>query len=176
VNGQFMVKRPYHIFVPEAHRDTTVGYAYVAEVTSEYRSNYIFQWKVTLPSLVVHEFKPSVTTPDSLQVTAPIGGNVYSRTKGFPLRWSYSGEVKIVLSSYDPLTRTSRPLMMIRPPAGAQEVVVGKKILKLLPSNTWYVVSFIVANRNIQQVTLRNSSVNALSQAAVVHNTFVQIY
>jgi len=177
LNGAFMRKVPFRIPLPGTVRDTVVGAAYVANVSPEYGPKRTFQWDVKLPTGTgsTVSFKPSIQSPESLLILSPAGGTVLSRLKNIVLKWKGANEMMVVLSTYDPLTKKTQPVMKFRPFTGSDQITVDPKILKLLPSRTSYVLSFISSNRQQTRVTLGGVQGTVLIQSAVVYNTYVTI-
>jgi hypothetical protein len=177
LNGTFMRKVPFRLPIPGAVRDTVVGAAYVANVSPEYAPGHLFQWNISIPTTgnSGFPFKPSVQAPDSLIIVSPAGGSVFSRLNSLVLKWKGAEEVTIILSKYNPSTKKSQPLMKFHPADGANRIVIDPKILKLLPADRTYVLSFVSANRQETHAPIGPVQGVILIQSAVVYNTYVQL-
>jgi hypothetical protein len=110
-----------------------------------------------------------------LAVTAPAGGSVIPRNRDLMLQWTGQGDMLIILSAYNPIGKQSRPILKLRPLANKGHVRVGAGILEALPSDRYYVFTFIVANRKEFRVTRDSDQIRALAQAASVHNVYVEL-
>ena len=80
----------------------------------------------------------------------------------------------IVLSAYNPIGKQSRPILKMRPLANRGHARVSAAILQALPSDRYYVFTFIVANRKEVRIDRNGASVLVLAQAASVHNVYVE--
>jgi hypothetical protein len=177
LNGAFMRKVPFRLPLPGALGDTIVGAAYVANVSPEYAPRHLFSWNVKIPTTgtSTNTFKPSVQTPDSLTIVAPAAGAVLSRTNPLVLRWKGPHNITVILSSYNPLTRKSSPVLKFHSSEDFNQMTIDPKILKLLPADKTYVLSFVAANRQETRTPVGPVQGAVLIQSAVVYNTYVQL-
>ncbi len=180
VNGAPMVKVPHLITVRSLLlRDTvlTSGVEYMADLSQKYQPSALYTWSALSAS--TGAMSVSIMSPGRLDVLSPQGGGVYSRDRDLLLAWSASGgQVQIVLSIFEPLTRKSVPILALRPKAntgrGLLPASVLKQLLQQFPRASYYVFTFILFNRKEISV-LQSQTGRVLVQAAEVHNCYIQL-
>ena len=150
------------------------GVAYISNVTQTYAPNREFSWALNPAGnrLVT----VSVRTPDGLVVRAPLGGTRVPRTQDLELRWTgANGRMDIVISTYEPLRRKSRPILTLNPPAGAGRVVLPARLLSGLPASArFYIVTFILSNRT-ESISVPQYPARVFARAADVYNSYIEI-
>jgi hypothetical protein len=171
INGLAMREKSHRIRV----RGLAVnfGFEYDRDISSIYQPETEFTWSATPDSL--GPIQVSIQSPAMLAVTAPAGGSVIPRNRDLMLQWTGQGDMLIILSAYNPIGKQSRPILKLRPLANKGHVRVGAGILEALPSDRYYVFTFIVANRKEFRVTRDSDQIRALAQAASVHNVYVEL-
>jgi hypothetical protein len=127
-----------------------------------------------VPDPRLNGFKDSVQTPEDLTVQAPAGGSVLSRSKQVDLRWSGSGNLVIVISTYNPVTGKTKPVLQLQPVVNTGKAVIDPHVLQLLPQVRNFVFTFIIANR-FDRLLGGMPKDRILVQAASVHNSYVQL-
>jgi hypothetical protein len=174
INSLPMGRIPYRLRLPGSTLpDSTFGYTFRRELSAIYQPNATFTWNV--PALnTMSGFTPQIKSPDNLGVTAPAGGSVLSRTKDLTVRWTGKGNIDIVISLFSPLTRRMKPLLKLHPVLNTGLAVIDEKILQLLPRERYFVVTVILAKRDVRQLPgLFNGTI--LIQAAAVHNSYIEL-
>ena len=150
------------------------GVAYASNATQKYMPNREFSWVVDPmgPRLLT----VSVRTPDELVVHSPLGGARVSRTQDLKLLWTgANGRLDIVISTYDPTRRKSRPILTLNPPASAGRAVLPARLLSGLPvASRFYVFTFILSNRT-ESISVPQYPARAFARAADVYNSYVEI-
>ena len=97
------------------------------------------------------------------------------RTKDLDIRWNGGkGKMSVIVSQYDPPTRTVKPILELRVKANNGKAVVPAKLLSTLPQQRYFVLTFILANRKEVTVT-QPATGTILVQAAAVHNCYVEV-
>lgn len=171
INGLAMLERAHRIRI--AGIPISWGYEYVRDINSFYQPDIPFTWTATPDSLGPVEV--SVQAPANLTVAHPLGGSIIPRNQDLKLAWTGQGELLIVLSAYNPLGKTSRPILKMRPLANRGRARIGAAILQALPGDRYYVFTFIMANRKEVRIDRNGASVRVLAQAASVHNIYVEL-
>jgi hypothetical protein len=172
IGGIPMIRYPYRIHI--GSRDTTFGSIYRA-VFASLQPKFSYDWDDPQPDTTrLIGFKDPVVTPDSLKVLAPVGGSVHSRAKQIELRWIGNGNLVIIISTYNPFTGKSRPILQLQPTVNTGKAVIEPRVLALLPATKNYVFTFIIANR-FERPLLGFSKDRILEQAASVYNSYLQI-
>jgi hypothetical protein len=150
------------------------GFEYDRDISSIYQQETAFTWSASPDSL--GPVQVSIQSPANLAVTSPLGGSVVSRTQDLKLQWTGQGEMLvIILSTYNPTDKQSRPILKMRPLVNRGHARVSAAILQALPSDKYYVFTFIVANRKEVRITRNAESILVLAQAASVHNVYVEL-
>lgn len=150
------------------------GVSYAANATAKYVPNRDYSWVVDPAGgrlLTV-----TVRTPDDLQVLAPIGGATVSRNRDLSLRWTgTNGRMDIVISTYDPARRKSRPILTFNPPASAGRAVIPARLMSGLPSTSrFYIFTFVLSNRT-EAFPVPQYPARAYARAADVYNSYVEV-
>jgi hypothetical protein len=176
-NGALMLRYPHVIAARNAvGLDTALvrGVAYVANATVGYAPNRDFAWVVD--PFIGRPVTVQVRTPDNLQVHAPLGGARVFRGRDLELRWTGAGgRMDIVISTYDPVRRKSRPILALNPPAGAGRAVIPARLMAGLPvSSRLYVFTFILSNRT-ESVSVPSYPARGYARAADVYNSYVEV-
>jgi hypothetical protein len=173
LNGSPMLKRFYRIPIPRVGRDTIAGVEYISNLTQEYKPNTVYEW--SLSGIVGQGFRPSIQSPDDLRVLSPVGGSIVPKGRDLLLRWTGKGNVWIVISAYDPVTKSSKPLLHIVPTdAGRNRAVLSSQTLRLLPANRFYWFTFTFYNR-LERGGMGQYPGKILIQAASVYNSLVEL-
>lgn len=180
VNGTPMVKVPHLITVRSVLlRDTvlTGGVEYVADMSQKYQPSALYTWSALSTS--TGAMSVSITSPGKLDVLSPQGGGVYSPDRDLLLAWrGNGGQVQIVVSIVEPLTRKSVPVLALRPKTntgrGLLPASVLRQLLQQFPRVSSCVFTFILFNR--KEISLLQSQTGkVLVQAAEVHNCYIQL-
>ena len=176
-DGGLMLRYPHVLRVrTNLGIDTALarGVAYISNVTQTYAPNREFSWALNPAGnrLVT----VSVRTPDGLVVRAPLGGTRVPRTQDLELRWTgANGRMDIVISTYEPMRRKSRPILTLNPPASAGRVVLPARLLAGLPATgRFYIFTFILSNRT-ESISVPQYSSPVFARAADVYNSYVEI-
>jgi hypothetical protein len=169
VNGLAMREKAHRVRV--AGLPVSFGYEYDRDINA-IQTDDAFTWSASPDSL--GPVAVSVQSPANLTVTSPLGGSTISRDQDLRLTWSGQGDLLIVLSAYNPLSKQTRPILKLRPLANKGHVKVSASILRVLPVDRYYVFTFIVANRKEVPIDRNGQSVLVLAQAASVHNVYVE--
>jgi hypothetical protein len=173
INGLPMIRLPHRLRVPGVLRDTTFGYVYAKDLVGLHQPNTMYTWAVPTVS-AMGAFSTSIVTPDNVQVLAPAGGSVLPRNRDLLLRWTGKGELNLVISVINPLTKRVRPLMKLHPRINTGKAIIDQRVLQLLPPERFFVFTFVIANRREPPpVTPYQGSI--LVQAASVHNIYVEL-
>ena len=168
-----MERYPYRIHI--GSRDTTFGYMYRASLSpSSLKPKTSCDWDDPVPDSRLNGFKDSVQTPEDLIVQDPAGGSVLSRSKQLDLRWSGSGKIVIVISTFNTVTGKTRPVLQLQPAFNTGRAVIDPHVLQLLPQVRNFVFTFIIANR-FDRLLGGMPKDRILVQAASVHNSYVQL-
>lgn len=176
LNGSVMLKLPHRISARKIfNRDSVLvsGVEYLAGLTDEYQPDRQYTWVVTknLASILT----VGTETPAQLTVSAPRGGTIHSRMRDLPVRWSGGkGSLSIIVSVYDAAQKTSSPLLNLRVRKNSGSAVIPSRFLTMLPPNTTYVLTFVLANRKEIQV-LQPLSGTVLTQAASIVNSYIEL-
>jgi len=176
-DGGLMLRYPHVLRVRTSLGiDTALarGVAYVSNVTQTYAPNREYSW--VLNPAGNRLVTVSVRTPDGLVVRAPLGGTRVPRTQDLELRWTgANGRMDIVISTYEPLRRKSRPILTLNPPAGAGRVVLPARLLSGLPASArFYIVTFILSNRT-ESISVPQYPARVFARAADVYNSYIEI-
>jgi hypothetical protein len=171
IGGIPMVRYPYKIHI--GSRDTTFGYMYRAAFAF-LMPRTSFDWDDPVPDPMLSPFHDSVQTPEDLTVLAPVGGSVLSRSKQVDLRWTGGGNIVIVISTYNPVTGKTRPVLQLQPAVNTGKAVIEPRLLALLPQTKNYVFTFIIANR-VDRLLGGLPKDRILVQGASVYNSYVQL-
>ena len=109
-------------------------------------------------------------------VFSPAGGAVVSRRQDLELRWSSGGKAPLILISvYDPATKTSKPLVKVRPRTNTGRMYIPSSLLREFPATQrFFLFTFILANRQ-ENVTLGQYAGPVLVQAASVYSSVVEL-
>ena len=173
IGGNLMIRYPYKIHI--GGRDTTFGYMYRASLPlASLKPTTLFNWDDPVPDPRLSGFKDSIQTPEDLIVQAPVGGSVLSRSKQVDLRWTGRGNLIIVISTYNPLTGRTKPVLQLQPAVNTGNAVIDPHVLQLLPQVRNFVFTFIIANR-FDRLLGGMPKDRILVQAASVHNSYVQL-
>ena len=172
INGLPMIRLPYHLPFPGLFRDTISGYIYAKDLAGVHQPNSVFQWVIGTSS-VIGSFNLSITTPDNIQVISPAGGSILPRNQDLLLRWTGRGNVNIVISVVNPLTKKTRPLFNLHPRLNTGRAILDYRILQLLPRERTFVFTFVIDNRDTTQA-IGLYPAKILVQAASVHNSYVE--
>jgi hypothetical protein len=177
LNGNAMVRLPHFVrFRNPGGQDTVLlrGFEYLSDLTSSYLPGGAYTW--TIFSLRTGAVTISGETPEQLSVLSPQGGQTFSRTEPLVLQWRGGrGKVRVILSSFDPQTRRSRPLLELRALANSGKAFIPATILQQLPAGRFYVLTFVLSNRKDVPVMQQHFTGKIFVQAASVYTTYVEI-
>lgn len=176
-NGGLMLRYPHVLHArTNLGTDTALarGVAYVSNATQTYAPNREYSW--VLNPAGSRFVTVSVRTPDDLVVRAPLGGTRVPRTQDLELRWTgANGRMDIVISTYEPMRRKSRPILTLNPPAGAGRVVLPARLLSGLPATArFYIITFILSNRT-ESISVPQYPARVFARAADVYNSYIEI-
>lgn len=173
IGGLFMARFPYRIHI--GNRDTTFGSIYRAAFSS-FQPHREFEWDDPGDDTTSTRpfFKDTVVTPEDLNVVAPLGGSVLSRLKQVELRWNGGGKIAIVISSVNPFTGKTRPILLLQPAVNTGRAVIEPRLWQLLPQTRNFVFTFIIANRIDRQLGVLLQD-RTLVQASSVFNSYFQL-
>ena len=175
LNGAPMSRVPHRIPLRRIFADSIAlaGFEYFSDLTTTFQANTEFRW--TASSGFPGGFDISIRSTDNLEVQSPRGGSLISRNQDLPLRWRGQGDsFTIVISRFDPLTRRVKPLLQLRPRVNRGHAIIPAKILRTLPRERFYVMTFMLANRSRSEVVAGYGE-RVLVQAASVYNSYVEI-
>jgi hypothetical protein len=147
--------------------DTAViaGFEYLIDLSDSYAPNRLYTWR----GYGAVGTGVTIQSPAGFDVHTPRAGSIHSRDRALVLQWSEAPRVFVVISAVE--ASRVRPLLHIRPKTARNGVIIPPKILRLLPRNRYFILTFIQANRR----ELSHYSGEMLVQAAAVHNISVQI-
>ena len=171
LNGMPMLRVPHRIPVHRMFGDSTLqaGVEYFSDLTTTFHTNTEYRWTV------LGGFDISIRSTDDLSVQTPRGGSVISRNQDLPLQWRGQGDsLSIVISRVDPLAHRVRPLLRLRPRVNRGHAIIPAKILRSLPRERFYVLTFMLANRLRSEVVIGYDD-RVLVQASSVYNSYVEI-
>jgi hypothetical protein len=177
LNGELMLKIPHLVMIkrwPQPDSVVFSGVEYLKDLTGLYQPDHPYRWSVTGPG--PGNVSPAIRSPDNLVVHSPAGGSVLSREKDLALRWTGArGKLSIVISTFDPWTRRTRPLLELRSRANSGRALLPAKLLRQLPrASRFYLFTFILANRN-DTIVLQQVAGKVVVQAASVYNSYVEL-
>jgi hypothetical protein len=177
LNTQPMLRIPHRVRVRRPVIDTVVvaGVEYLLDLSATYQAGQTIAWSAPAPDSV-NAFSFSITTPADITVQQPRGGSIVRSDRDLPLLWTGGGPVTIVVSGFDPATRRTRPLFVLRTRANNGSLVLPARVMRLLSRDRFrfYTFSFILANRDEQRV-VGGFPGAVLVQAAAVYTTLVEI-
>jgi hypothetical protein len=177
VNGVPMVKLPHIVRVKRQGQPDSVvfgGFEYLQDLTGLYRPDQPYVWSALTPEM--GSISQAIRSPDDLVVHSPAGGSVISRERDLVLRWTGArGQLSVVISSFDPLTKRTRPLLELRSRANSGRALIPGKLIRELPrQHPYYVFTFVLANR-VDTVELQQFAGKVMVQAASVYNSYVEL-
>ncbi len=169
LNGTFLAPIPHRL----GRRDSVAGIEYVRGLSAgEYQPRTSYTWTAAPDS--VGPISVSIYTPEDIVVHHPVGGTVIRRDRNLPLMWSGQGDLFIVISSYEPVLRMTRPLLSLKVRNNIGRAVLNRKFLQLLPPQRIYVLTFVLVNRNESEIIQRFPE-RVLVQAASIYNSYVEL-
>lgn len=154
-------------------RDTAAGVEYYKNMTSLYRQETAYTWRGTHDT-TIGGFTAAIVSPQNLVIHSPRGGSVIRRDRNLAMTWTGLGSLSFVISSYDPVTRRSKPLFRINVKNNREYAVLSSKLLQLLPGGHLYLFTFVLANRKEIDTVTRFSG-RVLVQASSVYNSYVEL-
>ena len=154
-------------------RDTAAGVEYYKNMTSLYRQETAYAWRGTHDT-TIGGFTAAIVSPQNLVIHSPRGGSVIRRDRNLAMTWTGLGSLSFVISSYDPVTRRSKPLFLINVKNNREYAVLSSKLLQLLPGGHLYLFTFVLANRKEIDTVTRFSG-RVLVQASSVYNSYVEL-
>lgn len=176
LDGSPMLRVAHRIPIRRLQGDTTIlaGFEYIADLSSGYQPSHTYTWQVTPPDPLI-PFSLSIRSPENLTVESPRGGSVVIRENDLPVRWSGGGEIRIIVSGFDPASRETRPILQIRPRVNRGRLVLPSRVLRILPERfRHYAFTFVVANRT-ESDGVGNFSGRVLIQSASVYTSYVEL-
>jgi hypothetical protein len=176
LNGTPLLKIAHRIVVPVLSiRDTvlTRGVEYVGDFTQTYQPNQAYTW--TAPLSTVGVLNVGINAPDKLVVLSPVGGSVIPRDRDLLLRWKgRNGQLNIIICTFDPLSKGSRPVLELRPRSDLGQALVPASILRQLPRDPYFVFTFILSNRK-ELTIIQGQTGKVLVQAASVYSSYIEL-
>ncbi|MEW6510824.1 MAG: hypothetical protein AB1428_07685 [Bacteroidota bacterium] len=172
INDLAMFRIPYRLRIPGALRDTVFGSVFVRDVASIYQPNTVMTWRAQSP-MSMSQFTTQIVTPDNVRLLEPAGGSMLRRSDPLVLRWEGRGDLFIVISRINPVTKRTIPFLKIHPKVNLGRVVIEPAILHLLPPERYFVLTFIVSNR-FEKMVVGQYPGMILVQAASIHNSYVE--
>ncbi len=136
------------------------------------RNDTAYNWRATTDS--IGAVNVSIQSPGPLTVLSPAGGSRLSRDQDLKLKWEGTGNITIYLSVIDGFSKRLRPVLMLSPLQNTGRAQVPAKVLRTLPPQQSYVLTFVIANRK-EGLAVGTYGQNVLVQAASVYNCYVQI-
>lgn len=172
-----MLRVPHRISIRRLlGRDTVLvrGYEYVQDLSGSFQPNQQYVWSVS--AAPAGGLTQPVESPGNLTVLSPKGGTIVPRDRDLDLTWQGTGgRISIVISSFDPLTRRSRPLIELRLRANTGRALLPAKLLRQLPAyQKHFVFTFLLAQRQ-ENVVVQQYSGKILVQAAAVYNSYIEL-
>jgi hypothetical protein len=150
------------------------GFEYLTDLTSSYNPGRSYTW--TFFSLRTGAISITGESPENLTVLSPRGGQVLSRTEPLSLQWrGGKGKTSVIISSFDPQTRRSRPLLELRALTNSGKAFIPASILQQLPANRFYLLTFVLSNKKEVPVMQQHFTGKIFVQAASVYTTYVEI-
>jgi hypothetical protein len=176
LNGVPLLRIPHRITLVSATvRDTSLigGVEYRGDITQSYRSNTQYTWAAPLSPFGALSI--GIRSPDALKVLSPTGGSIIPRNQDLLIRWTGgNGNLRIIVSTFDPLTKRSVPVLEFRPRANTGSGLIPASLLRQFPRGPFFVFTFILSNR--QELTaIRGTVGNILVQAASVSNSYIEL-
>jgi hypothetical protein len=172
LNGSPMPRISHNIALPWSNIDTIAGYKYGKDLTLTHTPNATYTWVVS--PLSAASLTVSIDSPGDVKVTSPRGGSILSRNQDLVLQWTGKGNMSIVISMIDPVSKAHKPVLNILPGPFREKAVLSSKVLRLLPPNRVYVFTFSVSNRK-ELANTSSYSGGILVQAASVYNSYVEL-
>jgi hypothetical protein len=177
VNGVPMVKLPHIVRIRRGGQPDSVvfsGVEYLQDLTGLYQPDQPYVWTASTPRM--GNITQAIRSPGNLVVHSPAGGSVISRQEDLPLHWTGAqGQLSVVISSIDPWTGRTHPLLEFRSKANSGRALIPRKLLQgLLQQHRYYVFTFVLAKR-VENVTLQQFPGKVLVQAASVYNSYVEL-
>lgn len=172
INGLPMFRFPHRVRVPGVLRDTAFGFVYLKDLVGLHQPNSLYTWSIPTAS-VVGSFSTSIMTPDNVQILAPAGGSVLPRNRDLLLRWTGKGDLNVVISVMNPVSKKTRPIMKLHPRFNTGRAIIDQRVLQLLPPERFFVFTFVIANR-FERLVVAPYQGMILVQAASVHNSYIE--
>lgn len=167
-NGMPIYRFPYRLHLPGTDRDTSFGFVFFRDLTSQVQPNTPYTWVIPSPATFA-AVSDTIITPDDIQVLAPAAGSILSRSKPLELRWTPKGvniNIVIGIGWLNPV-----PFMNLHPRVNTGSAVIASPLLQLLPKDR-ITLTFIVANRKSPGA---GSLEAVLVQAASVYNSHIEL-
>jgi hypothetical protein len=176
LNGVPLVRIPHRItLVSTSLRDTSLigGVEYRGDLTQSYRSNTQYTW--TAPLSPFGALSIGIRSPDVLKVLSPAGGSSIPRNQDLLVKWTGgNGSLRIIVSTYDPLTKRSIPVLEFRPRTNTGSGLIPASMLRQFPRGPFFVFTFILSNR-LELTAIQGTGGKILVQAASVSNSYVEL-
>jgi hypothetical protein len=149
------------------------GFEYVTDL-STYQPNHNYTWNVSPPDSI-SPFTASIISPNEVTVQSPAGGAIVRRDRDLELRWTGNGNLSIIISGFEPVTRKTKPFLHIKPRVNIGSAILGRRVLNLLPNRfRYYVFTFVLSNRN-ESIVVGSFKGRVLIQAASMYNSYVEL-
>ncbi len=176
LNGTAMLKVPHAITVKSLlTRDTvlTRGVEYFADLSRTYLPLTLYVWSA--PTTSTGALSVNIPAPGKLDVLSPRGGEIFSRDQGMLLQWNGTGgQLQIIVSVFDPLTRRTLPILALRPRGNTGRGFLPASVLQQFPRASFYVFTFMLYNRK-ELTVLQAQAGRVLVQAAAVYNSYIEL-
>jgi len=177
LNGVPMIKLPHIVRIKRGSQPDSLvlgGFEYLQDLTGQYQPDQPYLWSASTPGMGT--ISQGIRSAGNLIVHSPAGGSVVSREKDLALRWTGAGgHLSVIISSFDPWTNRTRPLLEFRSRANSGRALIPGKLLRELPrQHPYYVFTFVLANR-VDTVVLQGYSGRVMVQAASIYNSYVEL-
>lgn len=176
LNGVPLVRVPHRItLLSTTVRDTSIigGVEYRGDFTQSYRPNTQYAW--TAPLSPFGALSVGIRSPDALKVISPAGGSIIPRNQDLLVKWTGgNGNLRIIVSTYDPLIKRSVPVLEFRPRTNTGSGLIPASMLRQFPRGPFFVFTFILSNRQ-ELAAIKGTVGKILVQAASVSNSYVEM-
>lgn len=149
------------------------GFEYTRDLANKYIPGKNYVWTVGAGGMAASF---TIQAPADLSVQFPVGGAKIPLTQPLELRWKGTGNLTLVISEYYPLAKKVVPLVTIKPALNSGRLILGPRVLALLPArHQHFVFTFILYNRS-EQGRLGGYPAEILVQASDVYNSYVEFF
>jgi hypothetical protein len=147
------------------------GFEYTRDLAGEYIPGKNYLWTVGAAGRLASF---ATQAPADLSVQVPVGGAKISRIQPLELRWKGAGNLTLVISEYYPLLKKAVPLVSIKPTLNSGRLILGPRVLALLPARHQYFVFTFILSTRYEQGRLAGYPADILVQASDVYNSYVE--